>query len=236
MEKRGLSHLEVIFSVIIFVSAVSVALFFFDPASSYNSGEPSYDYIAKAIEENLTINVTIYGVEEIKDNGKLNKITINKKLKEGAVQKLGIVIVNEKGEKIRDYDVVDEDLGTISWNSQKNFVYVIVGEDLLLTGSTIPGNPQDAKIASVSSVYTKKVISETRAKSLKANYVGNYYALKKFFGISDNINLGFELMGIKAERTPLPQQVSIISKTKRVEVLKENDNKFEFGTLRVKIW
>lgn len=238
MRKRGLSHLEVIFSVIIFMGAVGTALFFFDPATSYRLGEPSYKYIVKAIEDNLTTNVTIFGVET--DSDKVNNITVNMKLKEGNDKKLGVKIKkNLDDNTLISYKVDNFDQGKISWNSNDKFVYVLVSDDFELSGiNSLTGSNGKTTITSV---YTKKVISEKRANGLKANYGTNYFALRKFFGIGENVNFGFEIgfsntrQDIKTtSRTP-SDKVNIISNTKRVEILNK-DGKFEFASFNVRVW
>ncbi len=229
--KRGLSHLEVILSVILFIGAVGVAFFFFDPASSYKFGEPSYNYIVNAIEYNITTNVTIFGILP-KEKGKQNAATLGIELEEG---KMGLIIIDSggNGDKI-DYDVVQANIGKIKWKSD-NFVFIHASDDFPLNDNTLGNDPEVE--ATIVSVYTKKVISEKRAKALEADYdrgYNNYNILKRFFGISDNVNFGFSLDTIETDTKP-PNGLNVYSNLKRVEILKE-DNTFGFGTLSVRIW
>lgn len=237
MRKRGLSHLEVIFSFIIFMGAVGTALFFFDPASSYRLGEPSYKYIVKTIEDNLTTNVTIFGVES--DSNNANSIIVNMKLKEGNDKKLGVKITKSLDDPSSiNYHIDDFNLGKITWKSQDKFVYVLVSDDFDLIDNSLSGSIKDAKIISV---LAKKVKSEKRANGLKANYENNYFALRKFFGIGENVNFDFGIdfssnrQDIESTGRVPSERVNIISTTKRAEIL-NNEGKFEFATLNVKVW
>ena len=236
--KRGLSHLEVILSVILFIGAVGVAFFFFDPASSYKFGEPSYNYIVNAIEDNITTNVTIFGIKPNSKSDEQNVATLGIELKDG---KMGLIIIDseDNGDKI-DYDVDQANIGKIKWKSD-NFVFIHASDDFPLSDNT-PGNDPEVE-ATIVSVYTKKVISEKRAKSLLIDYnkgYNNYYIIKRFFGISDNVNFGFNLNGMETNIEP-PNGMNVISNVKRVEILKEYQNggdnpNYIFGILSVRIW
>src|SRR3989344_368110 len=172
--KRGLSHLEVILSVILFIGAVGVAFFFFDPASSYKFGEPSYNYIVNAIEDNITTNVTIFGIKPNSKSDEQNVATLGIELKDG---KMGLIIIDseDNGDKI-DYDVDDLETGKIRWKSDK-FVFIHASDDLPLNSKEIGNDGQEGD-AIIATVNTKKVISEKRAKSLLIDYnkgYNNYY-------------------------------------------------------------
>ncbi|MEK6933480.1 MAG: hypothetical protein AABW75_01230 [Nanoarchaeota archaeon] len=235
MKKRGLSHLEVILSVILFIGAVGVAFFFFDPASSYRFGEPSYNYIVNAIEYNITTNVTIFVIKPNSQNNQQNVVTLGINLENG---NMGLIIIDPENNR-NNYDVVQADIGKIRWESNK-FVFIHVSDDFPLVDSNI-GSVSDAE-ATIASINTKKVISEKRAKALEADYdkgYNNYNILKRFFGISDNVNFGFSLDTIKTNTEP-PNGLNVYSNLKRVEILKDNmpnnDPNYVFGNLGVRIW
>ena len=63
MEKRGIGHLEVILSFIIFIAAVGFALYFFSPTNGNRLGDSSLTYTLDEVEKNASSDILIYSVK-----------------------------------------------------------------------------------------------------------------------------------------------------------------------------
>ena len=60
--KRGISHIEVVLSFLIFAVAVGFALFFFSPANSTRLIETTLDYTFREISDRTGTTLEIYSV------------------------------------------------------------------------------------------------------------------------------------------------------------------------------
>ena len=73
MKKRGLSHIEVLFSFLIFVGFVMLALYFFSPFRSGRLVDTSLDYAMREVKKNVFVEVESFSykldVKELFDNG-----------------------------------------------------------------------------------------------------------------------------------------------------------------------
>src|SRR3989338_3122764 len=72
MERRGISHIEVILSFILFVSAIGVALYFFSPFDSARLVKSSQEYAYREIVKNSSTNVEVYSVQVNNENEQID--------------------------------------------------------------------------------------------------------------------------------------------------------------------
>src|SRR3972149_179481 len=63
MNKRSASHVEMVFSFILFVAAIGFALYFFRPTDSSRLVETSFDYLFREIEKNVSTEVFIFSAK-----------------------------------------------------------------------------------------------------------------------------------------------------------------------------
>jgi hypothetical protein len=239
MEKRGISHIEMILSFILFAAAVGFALYFLSPTNVGKIKDVSLDYTARSIEKNTTIEVLVYSVvidnNTIIDAGSPQIIALNFS---GVNPGYNSRVENYNGTLIdssRSGEMVYIRGGSLGWD-KIDFVYVKFGEDFAT--QSVSSATHDKTYYSVSTKETKSVISEKRFSNLKSLYDSGYESLKVGFNLPKRTNFGFQLAmagnNIKAE-TRVSSSQEVFARTKRIEVLRE-DGRIEFGDLKVMIW
>src|SRR3989344_2949597 len=75
MNKKGMSHVEIILSFVIFITAVGFALYFFNPGDSDRLVESSLTYAFTEISENTSLEIKIFTVL-IKHDNPINENSI----------------------------------------------------------------------------------------------------------------------------------------------------------------
>lgn len=255
MNKKGASHIEIILSFLIFVTAIGFALYFFSPSDSSRLVETSTDYIYREINKNTSLIVTVYSIKinngsiidderssgigqrkdvlSIKfDDTNLQNMKTYVEMKNGSY--LASQWFKEQGQEvflqIKTYN------NAVGW-TLIDFIYVYFSDEFIeekVSGS----NLNDKKYYKIGSSYSENVISWNRTLALAQAYNKSYYDLKTQFNIPGRVNFGFLLavsptMNITAQRQ-IPQGLDVFTEERRVKVLK--DNRIIFGNLIVKVW
>jgi len=259
MKKRGLSHIEVILSFIIFIGAVGFALYFFSPTNSSRLVDTSLDYINREISKNITVNLKTYSINvnntpDANGNSLSNppySNTLPLQIDGICSQNNGSRVENISGEVLPsrigqggsgcssggDKIYVKNEAG---WE-ESDFIYVKVSEDLNNTEDPNSGGnpPLNKRLYKISTVNSEELFSEKRILGLNKTYYENYYELKEQFNLPRRVNFGFSFSftngdEIKAERM-IPSGLEVFSKVDRVEVLRKN-GKVEYADFIMKVW
>jgi len=243
MKKKGISHIEVVLSFIIFVVAVSFALFIFSPFDSDRLVDSSLIYGFREIEKSVSIEMRSYSfevtLEELMSDPiavRLEGIGENPDFVSWAQHHTGSVLPSE-----RNGDVVYV-MGLGEGWLPEDFFYIKLADDFE-QGEGVNLVSVDEEIYSIASSDVEDIISEKRVKELKDSYMQDYFLLKEEFNLPDRVNFGFSLVfgdndEIVAERV-VPQGLEVFSDSKRVKVLREDNNvdePIEFADLIVKVW
>lgn len=249
--KRGISHVEMILSFIIFVAAVGFALYFFSPLNSTRLIESSLTYGFREISNNVSISIETFSVVIINEDDVLEKpphnnvigIVINGTEKN---ENLNVRVENLSGNVLpskigpgfsREKDTIY--VGNISGLGDNEFVFIKLSEDYEPHESPLGNPPIRPYLYEIASWDSDVVISEKRFLALQQSYLINYTGLKKEFNLPNRVNFGFSLVfsgedAIVAERT-IPGGLEVFSEIKRVKVLREIGN-IEFADLTFKVW
>ena len=236
MEKRGLSHVEVILSFILFIVAVGFALYFFSPSDYNRLSKVSLEYGFREILENTSVEVESYSVKIIGGGG---------------FPLSGVVMIDISGLdtnwKVRAEKDTREVLpsartenkifiSNTAWNNG-DFIYIRFSEDFVAYAPP-PATEENTGFDEIASSETEEVISEKRFLELNKTYYSNYLNLKKEFNLPDRVEIGFSLVlsdkEISAEKN-VPAGLEVFSEKRRVEVLK-NTGEMEFADLIVRVW
>ena len=228
--KRGVSHVEIIISVVLFLGFVGLALFFFSPGDTDRLVDTTLIYAFDEVISNTSIDVESYSV--ILDcsggcNGAGIKIPgIDDNLEVSAIDENGVNLLSRRE---GDWVYVQ--------NGGKDFFTIKYGEDF----------EENSGVGQVSdSVYTlgasdsKKIISKKMMLALTESYDADYRSLKKDgFNLPDRIDFEFELTGlgnpIKPNEIEKISGAEVFGKTERVEVIDEF-GKTSFGELTISVW
>ncbi|MFH1425727.1 MAG: hypothetical protein ABIG28_03325 [archaeon] len=249
MRKRGISHVEMVLSFVIFAAAVGFALYFFNPLDSGRLVESSLIYGFREISENVTIDLETFSV--IVENAKIEEDynpNINP-LPPVLVIDFGADL-SELGLKTRVKTGGGEDLDSLvsmsaarislgnNWK-EVNLINIWISEEFE-DDSPNEGKAYREDYYEVASREIEEVISEARFLNLRDFYYSNYLKMKKDFNIPNRVNIGFSLAlsdgaFIVAEQE-IPRGLNVFSETKRVKVLRAESKESEFGDLTISVW
>lgn len=245
MDKRGMGHVELVLSFVIFVAALAFALFVFNPADTDKFVETSLTYAFNEILKNTTIEIeTVY--VKIDNNSIIEAEDSNSSL---PIETLAIQIPNikanmiSKAKTIEGKNLTSERVNDVvrvrsnlpdRWRNI-DFISVAFSEDFF--ENTVGEGIDDYYI--ISSSENKRIISEKKLLDLKQFYESDYFNLKSEFNLPDRANFGFSLEfadgeKINAERE-VPGDLEIFSDKKRLEILRTN-GEIVFADLIVRIW
>ena len=238
MKKRGISHIEVILSFVLFITAVGFGLYFFNSGDSTRFVSTTISYAFREIEKNTSTSLEFFSVNV---NGALimsNEIALDFSGVTGDTTILtydGRILNSSRGGTNGELVYISSP----NWGGE-DFIYVVFGEEFSEdTLSETEGHNET--YYRIGSSETRDVISERKFKMLNQAYYADYRGLKSQsnFNLPDRADFGFSLEfdngeAIVAENS-IPDNFEIFSEKKRVEVLRE-DGSVTFADLIVKVW
>jgi hypothetical protein len=227
MEKKGLGHVEVIASFVLFIAGVGFVLYYFMPLISYNSDNSVN--VMDGLIEMVQSKISVYSV--IVNGGNSNEVIA--------------VRINETG----NFSVFDDSgikeskrIGEIiyiegNWNDKKK-ISIVFSEDLPDSSSEIKSAKENSALYKIGAVQKMKVISERKIKEINTSYYENYSSIaeKLELGKMNNFNLIFDINGREINmQKEIPVGLEIGSAEKNVLVLMEN-GKIGYGKIEVQEW
>jgi hypothetical protein len=245
MSKRGVSHIEIILSFIIFVGAIAFALYFFNPADSNRLVDTSLRYGFREIREFTEVEILTYSVDidgaavdqwEI-DNDPLVILAVPVQIT-GVNPAFGIRAKENDGSYLGAYrigDLVHIQKPGAGWIDVE-FISIGFNDEFSYGGGDV--GVHDENFYTLSSSTSKKVLSESKFRELDQFYLINYTGLKEDFNIPPRVNLGFSIDfsndTLSAERK-IPEGLEVFSESQRVEIVRIGGD-LEFADLTVWVW
>ena len=242
MEKRGMSHIEMMLSFLIFAGFLIFAFYFFNPARTHRLIDSSMDYTFREIKKNTGVEVESYSISMDVTGGGIKKINLGVNKNVRVEDRDGNLVDSRRDGNSGN---VDFDSNEVLYNGDatKGFAVFKFSEDFG-QGTLAPGGGQINTFTIISS-DKMRYISEKRMRNLERDYLMNddkYREIKKGFNLPDRVNFGFRLEfdddtipDIDARRD-IPEGIHIDSDVERVEVLREEDGSVVFADLIVRIW
>ncbi len=245
MNERGISHIEVMLSFLIFIGFVVFAFYFFSPAQTSRIVESATSYAFREIIESTSTEVESYYVKmDVSDessNSEFRKIKIpgiDNMKNVRAENKLGQFVeawregasdnINFKADSVHD------------GNPSEGFAIFRFSEDINpeSPGSGGGGQLKDNEYSIISSDKIE-FVSEKKIRALNASYYDDYEKLKQQFNMPSSVNFEFSIVldsgeEIEAKRER-PKGVEVFSNVRRIEVLRE-DGSVMFADLILRIW
>jgi hypothetical protein len=236
MNKRGISHVEMILSFVLFAGAIAFALYFFTPSDSNRLIDSSLTYSFREIDQNTSIGLSVFSV------------TINQSLILNNTISINISGVNESWIS----KVQMRDGALLSSYRQGDFIHINdpvgwIGTDFItvsFSGEFIGGSPLSGDFSDDSfelgGSTSEKIVSELRFLDLNKSYSQDYIGLKEEFNLPYRVNFGFSLVfndGKIIETNRLvPDGLEVFSREKRVKVIRDQTGEIEFADLTVLVW
>lgn len=241
MNKRGISHIEMMLSFLIFIGFVIFALYFFSPAQTSRLVESSLSYAFREVNNNVSVELESYSIS-------LNLASVGDSLAvelPSSLENANVRVENYLGEVIpsqRDGsngDIIYFEKAGSEYGNGKGFVVIKLSEDIEPYTGQVSSVTIDRTLYSIASSNIAELISEKRMSELKILYDGEYNSLKNDFNLPDRVEFGFGLAfdendKINAERE-IPKGREVFLKKERVEVLRVNGQS-QFADLTIKIW
>ncbi len=242
MNKRGITHIEILLSFLIFVGFVIFALYFFSPLQNSRFIESSLSYTIREIDNDAKVNLRTYSV----------KLPENKPPEDYASVKIPEGITNSESVRVEDYlgkevksgksasDKVFFELDKFYQGNNAQIAYIKISDGFTFTDSlNSPPDPGDVIEPQIISSNEIDLISEDKMKELVNSYDNNYEDLKTRFKLP-RINFVFYLVLsdftiVPVNKKTAPEDIDIYSKEERVDVLR-SDGRTGFADLKVTIW
>lgn len=242
MNKRGISHVEIMFSFLIFMGFVLFSLYFFSPFKTGRLIESSLEYGFREIKNYASIDIEIYSVVlnlQPMPAGEVIAIMLPNSLTNANVRAenyLGEAIPSRRDSSNSDIFYIK--FAEADYGGGKGFASIKISNDFEPYLENVASAAVDEDLYKLASSNSEKVISEKKIIELRNSYNDDYEALKKNFNLPNKINFGFSIVfpvdKVEAlKETPKNQE--IFSNNERVKVLRTNGG-IEFADLIVKIW
>lgn len=243
MEKRGMSHIEVILAFALFLGAVLFIFYLFNPVHETKVDKIALDELLEGIKSQASTDVTTYWVK-INNPSSItdNRIAID--LLFTYDSDLVALVKDIDGNSLKNHINKHSNEGILcigdGTNNLPPFISIIVGKDFTNSdynsgcSLTIPEESQ----YKVSSSYKRTILSERKLEELKTVYGSNYQTLKTNLNILNVNNFDFKVVfsgkTIESTRT-IPEGVEINAINKRMEVLRSN-GEIEFADILIRMW
>lgn len=219
MKKKGVGHIEFILSFLLFISATTLALYFFSPAYKTEIISSSLSYSYDSIINDVSVQVEVY---YIKGGDTNSPVSIN------------IPKIADKGIRIECGD------NKINYGINGNNVCypfcklseVYVSNEITSSGDYSCVKPKEGEIVST---LPEKMVSEKKIAELAKE---NYATIKQDLSIPSGNDFSFSLKlsdrNISIIKEP-PRGLNVYSRSNRIKVLRE-DGRREYAEFQVRVW
>lgn len=235
MEKRGMSHIEMIASFALFVGFLLFGLYFFNPLSNQRLFDSTLYYTFDAINDNVTVQSISYGVAL---GQHVDASVVAVELSRKDVEGQGVYVENSLGERVNAALTPEG----VAFARNDGFFQVRFG-DFPYQEATLPGSPVQltSDDYSISTTEEIELMDESRLRMLAERYQSpeSYDELKTVFNIPRRVDFGFIISisdneKIEAMRE-IPEDVESFAQTKRVRLTRE-DGSLAFADMTVVVW
>jgi len=243
VKKRGIGHVEVILSFVLFVAAISAGFYFLNPGNAKRIADSSLEYAFREIVKNASTDIAIFGfkinndaiLEDESQNGQAIEVIsinlprqfINAKSKVSVLN--GGILASKVESGLLSIKAND------GWSDIK-FINVVLSDEFI--DEEIASAEHIERYYELASVQKQNVISEAKFKEIVKFYNSDYYGFKKYFNLPDRTDIGFLMKIDEREiyaRREIPENTEVFSGRKDLAVLKQNGEQ-SLGTLIISVW
>jgi hypothetical protein len=235
MKRKGVSHIEMVISFVLFIAFVTAALYFFTPTNTGRLIESTLTYSFREIEVNSSVELDIINVKMNTSSSLPSTVGIYTGLDLSGKEVYAENFQNEK--VVADIAGDNIILQSNDWE-RDGFISVRLSEDIENEDFLSPTGLEENKYE-IASVVSKKVLSEKRLLELNKSYHSDYLGVKKMFNLPGRADFGFraiikEEYEIVAEKNK-PSATDVFSDSKKVDIMTK-EGKLYFGDLIVEVW
>lgn len=231
--KRGMGHVEVIISFVLFIGFLSFGLYFFNPLDNNRVLDSSLAYAFDELQKNASVDILSYTVVL---NGVVPR-EITLPLSRANIEGGGVRVEDTTG---RSLAVSSNETG-ISFDREANdLVYVRYGPFSSLPPTlTRPVLLTLEENFSISSSEKEEVMSEIKLRELALHYTNDYEAVKEHFNIPGRVDFSVEVPLPTGENIsltrPVPDGFDVIVRNEREKILLA-EGSLVFVDMYVAVW
>ena len=233
MDRKGMSHIEIIASFAMFVGFLLFGLYFFNPLNNERLLDSTLYYAMDAINNNVTARSISYGVALKSD---VVSPVIIVPLGRGDAEGEGVYVEDSLGQKVPSAQLAQG----VAFSRVDDFFQIRFGS-FPYQGATLQ-NPVLLVIGENYTISTSEefeLADETRLRALAGTYQESYEELKTKFNLPRRVDFAFivklsEADKIEATRE-IPEGVESFAQTKRVRLTRE-DGSMAFADMTVVVW
>lgn len=228
-----------ILSFVLFIFAISFALWFFSPDGGVRRAESSMDYIFREVEDNVSIELITYSIGV--DSGAWES-------EPSTPQVIGVFIEGIDSEMKARARFSDDSLGDVNRNGDSYFISHSDWDSQNLFFLEFSEEFSDGSVSEVTieeEYYTlgnrevEEVLSEQRLNDLQEAYLLSYNSVKEDFNVY--VEFGFRILFSEGDELDvergIPEGLDVFSEQRRVRVLRNTaDQAVEYADMIVRVW
>lgn len=218
MKKRGIGHVEMIISFILFISAIVFVVLFFKPQNSTTYFlESSLKSVSLSFEDVVSVEMEKYSVI-VKNNEVGNAVEIL-----GIAGDMNARVLDSNGNVLDS----EKDNNIIYFLNPKKEKVVYVNFCEEFDNSKLPSGiikqKHDSSSYLLGSSMNVLVLSEKKIKEMRDLYESDYNGFKEKIGVLDNADFGFSLVFLNGSRIEAQKEIysgaNVFSSMERKEML-----------------
>lgn len=258
-----MGHVEVIFAFVLFVSAVVFILQFVDITNDTNAGEATLAFVSSLFRKEAETSVVLYSIilnkTELDKQGQplVISILLPEAIPDGHGLRAEAVVTGQPLKLASKKHETDKNQVVVQRDTKETLVLrLIIGPEITVSGTGSISTPtHNPVLYTLSLLPETKMLAETKLQTMRDDYERDYRAFREARGISERINLAFNVRWanpeilvwnpetqtnklkqdfIKAERA-IPSRVDVTADTKRQELLL-NDGQRVFADVTIQTW
>ncbi len=244
-KKRGISHVEVVLSFIIFISFLTFLFLFFNPIKTIKNNPLFLDVVEREIKKNVSTNFSILTLK-LDDPPSSNNppklcfyFTYDSDLGNVTVKKM----IQDNYEEVQAYS---KDIGNgrkkIYINDANNNFFYLYFSPSFNENEFAGVNCLKYKKEEYSLGLLRSYVAESYDKLIELNntYYRNYNELKNLFKIPNSIDFSFSVRdslgnNIISARKEIKRKTNVFSKDSNIKIL-YNNGTIKYAILNVQVW
>ena len=249
MNKKGVEHIEMILSFVLFVGALAVAFAYFHPFSSSPVSSTLLDQIYSNVEQRASTElVSVTVMINSSQIATEHRFTLN--ISKEFPEPWQVRAITENG-SVLNSSIINRTFGEVEFDwkrSNSPFVNLLFAQEIHATD--LPKNAKQLGVndsqpgvnttqaLNVIALVSRTVLSEKKIRALQLAYQSNAQATKHDLGVPDGVSYGFQFVspsGTVITDVPLEKATDFRIINKRMDALLANDT-LEYSELGVGIW
>lgn len=236
MKKNGMSHIEIVLSFLLFLSAIVAIFYFFNPVDANRANESIAQQTVNEISRNLSMVMNTYSVKVGQLNGGNTQIIAISVPSGWVSAEKKVVAYDHEGIRVNagrkgDYTYIEA--------KPNQFVYLYFAEDFEENIENPPSTPFDSSKYVSGKIESREVVSSLKVVNMNRSYAENYLGLKRSVKMADKNEFSFDIFAgqevLARGEKYMPENQNIYAAELQREIATENGEIF-VGRISVRVW